>query len=203
MRTFYIASALFVLFIAYLLQKPIPKQQQVARSFSASEIDYLEKSFDYAMDSLKEGEFLDWSAAAVNGRISVGNAYESRKGATCRQYVEVARTHDAQKVTGGIACKRQGKDGWCRIQDQHAPQSCALEVMESSVAKQSRYAILRGSQMLDQAWSKVTGVDVKGMLPNAPHIKAPGMPDVTAPDVSMPDFEPGDFRPPMPWDPQK
>jgi hypothetical protein len=201
MRTFYIATALFTLFVLWLLNKPIPKQQPVARAFNGAEIDYLEKSFDYAMDTLKEGEYLDWSAAAVNGRISVGKVYESGKKATCRKYVEVARTYDAQKVDAGVACKRVGKDGWCRVHGEN-PQSCALEVAESSIMKQSRYAILQGSQMLDAAMAKTMGIDVKGMTPSAPQVGRPGVPSLgQMPEFQKPEFEPGDFRPPMPWDP--
>lgn len=148
MRTFYIATAVFVLLVAWLLHKPIPKQAQVARAFTDAEVEYLEKTFDYAMESLKAGEHMDWSAAAVNGRISVGKEYTSAQKIQCRNYIEIARTYDAQKVESGIACKRVGKDGWCRLNPDDA-QSCALEVAESSLIKRGRFSILQGNQMID------------------------------------------------------
>lgn len=201
MKVFYVLLALLALWVYSLLNKPIPKQQQVARAFTATEIDYLEQSFYYAMDTLKEGEYLDWSAAAVNGRITVGKPYESGKKALCRPYVEVARTYDAQKVDNGIACKRVGKEGWCRVHGEN-PQSCALETEESTITKQARYTILRGTQILDEGVAKLMGIDAKGMVPNAPNVNVRGMPSIgQVPEFQTPDFEPRDFRPPMPWDP--
>lgn len=203
MKTFYIALALFILFVAWLLNKPIPRKPQVARAFTAAEIDYLEKSFDYAMDNLKEGEYLDWSAAAVNGRISVGKTYTSSQKATCRPYVEVARTTTSQKVEHALACKRTGKDGWCRVYGENPP-SCALEEPESFITKQTRFAILQGNQMIDSAMGKIMGIDPKSMLPKMPSVDMPDMPGIgTLPDVSLPDIDPGDFRPSLPWDSKK
>lgn len=199
MRTFYIATAIFLLFIAWLLHKPIPRAPQVAREFTDSEIEYLEKTFDYAMETLKAGEHMDWSVAAVNGRISAGKEYVSTQKASCRNYIEIARTYDAQKVESGIACKRVGKDGWCRLNPDNA-QSCALEVAESSLAKRGRFAILQGSQMIDQLMGKRIDVDGSRLVPHAPSV---GLPAVNAPHMQKPDIEPGDFRPPLPWDPEK
>lgn len=199
MRTFYIASALFVLLIVWLLNKPIAHQRQVAREFTDSEIAYLEKSFDYAMDMLKPGEHMDWSVAAVNGRVSAGKEYTSTQKANCRQYVEISRTYEAQKVDSGIACKRVGKDGWCRIHGTNPP-SCALEITESTLKKRSRFAILRGTQIIDDLLGTSIGVDSNSLMPSAPRVHA-DIPSVGRPSISKPDIEPGDLRPPMPWDP--
>ncbi len=196
MRTFLIATVLFLAFIGWLLHKPIPKQVPVARAFTDAEVAYLEKSFDYAMDTLDEGQYLDWSTAGVNGRIAVGKPYTSKQKAICRNYIEVARTHDAQKVDSSIACKRQGKDGWCRVHGDN-PQSCALETEESTLKKRARFAILQGSQTIDQLMGTRVGIDTSGLTP---HIPKAYVPSIHAPDIQTPDLEPSDFRPPMPWD---
>lgn len=197
MRTFYIAAAIFTVFVIWLLNKPIPKREQVARAFTDAEIEYLEKSFDYAMDNTPKGEYLDWSVAAVNGRIAAGEEYTSKRNSECRRYVEVARTYEAQKVDSGIACKRQGdKEGWCRIHEGN-PETCALEVPESILKKRMRYAIMTGNQTIDRLLSTRIGIDTDGMIPHVPGIKTPYIGPIDTPDI---DIQPGDLRPPMPWD---
>ncbi|MDX2072950.1 MAG: hypothetical protein SFX19_01140 [Alphaproteobacteria bacterium] len=196
MRTFYITLAIIVAWVTWQLNKPITRAPQVARAFTDSEIDYLEKTFDYAMDNLKEGEYQDWSVAAVNGRISVGKHYVSKQKADCRHYVEVARTHDAQKVESGVACKRQGKAGWCRVHGDN-PQSCALEKLESPLKKRARFAILQGNQVIDDLLGTSVGVNTDGMVPHTPNLSAPS---VNTPQFERPDIDSSDFRPPMPWD---
>lgn len=200
MRTFYIALLLVALWVVWMLNKPIPQKARIAREFTDAEIEYLEKSFDYAMETLEDGKYFDWQAAAVNGRISAGKAYESSQKATCRPYVEIARTFDAQKVDSGIGCKRSNKEGWCRVHGEN-PQSCALEVQESMLTKRARFAIMQGTQMLDNTVSSVMGIDPASMLPKAPHMRMPSMPNVGPIDTpSAPDFDTRDLRPPMPWD---
>jgi hypothetical protein len=199
MRTFYIALTIFVLLVAWLLNKPIPKQASVVRAFNSAEIEYLEKSFDHAMDNLKPGEFLDWSAAGVNGRISAGDEYHSQRKAQCRPYIEVSRTYQAQKVESAVACKRAGKEGWCRIYGDN-PQSCALEKPESVLVKQARFSILQGEQVIDAATAAAMGLDPSAMMPEMPSVNAPEMPGVGMPGLPGIDIEPGDLRPPMPWD---
>ncbi len=204
MRTFYIATTVFVLFIAWLLHEPIPRAPQVARAFTDAEIDYLEKSFDYAMDMLNAGDHMDWSIAAVNGRISAGKQYTSTQKANCRNYIEIARTYDAQKVESGIACKRSGKDGWCRLNANDA-QSCALEVAESSIIKRSRFAILQGTQILDEAMGNAMSIDPKAMLPTMPHIRTPDMPNmpsIETPHIEKPDIS-GAVHSILPWNNSK
>lgn len=196
MRTFYITIAIVLLWVTWQLHRPIPKQAQVARAFTDSEIDYLEKSFDYAMDNVKAGGHLDWSAAGVNGRIAAGNPYQSTQKARCRNYIEISRTFDAQKVDSGIACKRSGKDGWCRVHGKD-PQSCALEVAESSAIKRARFAILQGNQMIDDGMSKRLNIDTSRLIPSMPDVSAPNMPSFDMPDFEKPDIS---LRPPMPWD---
>lgn len=198
MKTFYIASALFILFIAYLLNKPIENKGDVARAFSDSEILYLERVFDYAMNNLKAGESMDWKITATNGRITAGESYESTQGANCRNFVEVSRTQTAQKVDSGVACQRAGNDGWCRVYGDN-PKSCALEVAESMVRKKARYAILTGIQTIDSVLgTRVGGVDTSGLNPTVPPINRPSLGKL--PDIDTPDIKPSDLRPPMPWD---
>lgn len=196
MRTFYITLALVVCWVAWQLHKPIPKQAQYAREFTDSEIEYLERSFDYAMDNLKSGEQFDWSTAGVNGRIAVGDEYQSKQKATCRNYIEIARTYDSQKIDSGIACKRDDEDGWCRLHIGNA-ESCALEVAESPYAKRMRYAILQGNQILDEVMATRVHVDTSKLIPKAPHITVPSIGPI---DVPHPDLGDISLRPPLPWD---
>lgn len=186
MRTFYITLAIVVAWVAWQLNKPIPKKQQVARAFTDAEVEYLEKTFDYAMDNLKAGEHMDWSAAAVNGRIAAGAPYTSKQKADCRNYVEVARTYNAQKVESGIACKRSGKEGWCRLHMNDA-ESCALEVAESSLIKRARFAILQGNQIIDKMMGTRVEMDTNGLVPSMPSVRTPDMPSVEMPHIEQPD----------------
>lgn len=194
MKTFYISVAIFIALVAWLLNKPIPKQAQVARAFTDAEVIYIDKSFDYAMDNLKEGEHADWSTAGVNGRISVGQLFKSKLKADCRNYVEIARTYDAQKTESGVACKRHDEEGWCRLPTK-VPQSCALEVTESSITKRTRYAIMQGSQMIDRALGTSVNVSNDHLAPPVPTVPSiGGLPEVHAPDIST------DVHLPAPWE---
>ncbi len=198
MRTFYIASSLFILLILWLVNKPIESNQQIAREFQDAEISYREKSFDYSMDNLKSGQFHDWAVAGVNGRIAAGDLYTSKQKISCRNYVEVSRTHEAQKVESGIACKRADKSGWCRVKIGD-PESCALENTESALAKRLRFSIMQGNQTIDNATGKHVNINSNNLTPSAPtNITIPSLGPL--PEIKSPDFDPADLRPPMPWD---
>lgn len=195
MRTFYISLAIFIALVAWLLHKPIPEPAQGARALTDSEVLYVEKTFNYAMDNLKQGEHMDWSVAGINGRISVGKLYQSKMKVECRNYVEIARSYVAQNTEAGIACRRQGNEGWCRL-GPNVPQSCALEVMESSFSKSMRFAAMQGSHMIDSALGTNVNVGSDGLAPPTPTISGigGGLPDVNMPDVG------GDVHVPAPWE---
>lgn len=199
MRTFYISVAVFIAIVAWLLNKPIPKQSQVARAFTDAEVEYIEKSFDYAMDTLKPDEHFDWSVAGVNARISASSSFVSSQKADCRYYVEVMRTADDQRTENGIACKRTDEDGWCRVVGDNVPQSCALEKTASQEAKRARFAIMQGVQVVDEMLGGNVSVSGDGLAPSRPGgISGPGFSP-----VEKPDLKPSDFRPPMFWEKEK
>ena len=204
MRTFYISLGLFLILLIWLLNKPIAHQAREFHGFNAPELHYLERNFDYAMDNLPAGKHYDWKTASVTGRIAASEPFESKAKATCRAYTEVYVTSKRQGLTKGYGCKRQGKDGWCRLDAQDV-QSCALEELEWSVSKRARIAMMQGGQLVDQTTGMVKRE--AGQLANdVNNLHGPSVPD--APDISMPSFEMPDidlkdFRPPMPWDSEK
>ena len=204
MRTFFISLGLFLLLLVWLLNKPIERQAREFRGFSAPELQYLERTFDYAMDNLPASKHYDWQTSSVTGRIAASEPFESQAKSICRAYTEVYVTSKRQGLTKGYGCKRQGKDGWCRLDAQDV-QSCALEDLEWSVSKRARIAMMQGGQMIDQATGMVSS-EANQLANDARNIHGPSIPDapnVSMPSFSAPDIDLKDFRPPMPWDPEK
>lgn len=199
MRIFYISLTIFVLIVAWLLNKPIPKQPVVARAFTDAEVEYIEKSFDYAMETLKDGDAFDWSAAGVNARISASAIFLSNQKADCRHYVEIMRTADSQRTEKGLACKRSGEQGWCRL-SYDVPQSCALEKTDSQLAKRARFSIMQGAQMIDGLLGNDVSMGNGGLAPSSPTIDPI---NTGRPNVEKPKVTPHDFHPPMPWEKSK
>ncbi len=87
---------------------------------------YRTKVFDYAMESVAKDQSYTWTSPNASGIITVEDFYISKSKSDCRKYVEVYRVGKEQFDSIGVACRRNGADGWCRIPPGGA-QTCALE----------------------------------------------------------------------------
>jgi hypothetical protein len=96
--------------------------------------DYYFSLFDYTMDNIKEEKPFHWEVGGVKGDISVGKKYTSKSKYVCRDFIETFVVNKEHGKSEGVACKRKGKDGWCRLkrEDVH---TCALETPQSTTDK--------------------------------------------------------------------
>ena len=176
-----------------------PPPLTYSASFSAlsdAEKAYYEKMFDYSMDMMRPGQGYDWQTYGGKGKITAGEPFVSKSNVHCRPFDEVFYAGETPYRYEGIACKRQGREGWCRLKKTDAL-TCALERMESPVTKGARQVILKGGEVVDS----IAGTNIGGGadVPSG-SVSAPGGPSLNAPDVKSPKLEPKDFRPPMPWE---
>jgi hypothetical protein len=94
---------------------------------SAVEKDYYVKVFEYVMDTITTKEPYPWKSSDNNiGAISVGETFTSKSKAICRPYSETFDVGGYKGTNEGIACKRVGNEGWCRLKKTDAL-TCALE----------------------------------------------------------------------------
>jgi hypothetical protein len=91
-----------------------------------AEREYYDKSFDYALETLKDDGVYEWRTATANGVIRAGKRFISKSKSTCRSFSE---SYTLGKYSGGMkgfGCKREGKDGWCKLRES-SMLSCAFE----------------------------------------------------------------------------
>ncbi len=94
---------------------------------SAPEKDYYIQLFNYLMDHHSAAEPHLWRTSdTTSGAIAAGEVFISKSKATCRPYSETYNIGGYQGEQQGIACKRIGSDGWCRLKKTDAL-TCALE----------------------------------------------------------------------------
>lgn len=95
-------------------------------TLSDAEKVYYLQSFDYAMSMMADGQTHTWESFNGKGTIAPRQLYTSKSKANCRQFSENFTIGGYAGTQEGIACKRNGKDGWCRIKSGNV-ESCALE----------------------------------------------------------------------------
>lgn len=91
-----------------------------------AEQDYYLKSFDYALDTLKNDAIYEWRTATSEGAIRAGKRFVSKSNATCRSFSETYSLSGISGKMSGFGCKREGKDGWCKLREGNML-SCAFE----------------------------------------------------------------------------
>ena len=74
---------------------------------------------------LRAGSTYDW-ASYERGGIGVGKLFVSKSGSNCRDFTENYTVQGQAATDRGIACKRSGKDGWCKLREGNAT-TCAME----------------------------------------------------------------------------
>jgi len=91
------------------------------------EKQYYIQVFDYVMTNLNAKDKYDWKSSDPNlGTIVVGETFISKSSSTCRAFSESYIIGDNKSTAEGIACKREGNEGWCRLKKTDA-QTCAME----------------------------------------------------------------------------
>ncbi|MBY0407642.1 MAG: hypothetical protein K2Q01_08110, partial [Rickettsiales bacterium] len=119
-------TALFIallLIAAPALAKTAPSSLSL---LSDAEKSYYDQIFGYSMDNLQAGQKYDWKSYSGQGSIVVQDIFVSKSGYPCRGYAETFTVQAQDGAYRGIACKRQGKDGWCRLKPGNA-NTCAME----------------------------------------------------------------------------
>ena len=103
-------------------------------SLSDVEQAYYQQVFDYTMTAIPAGESYTWEGYNGKGTISVSKVFQSNMGSTCRSFSEVYTSNGVESSAQGTSCKREGKDGWCRLQRGDAA-TCAMEPPTNLVDK--------------------------------------------------------------------
>lgn len=141
-------------------QPPVATQQVGKASFNAltkAEQDFYHKSFDYAMETLKDNATYEWRTATAYGTITAGRHFISNSKATCRKFSETYAFASGSGTMQGVGCKRQGHEGWCKLKESDML-SCAFEPPETifeilDVKKgQATRTYSRGKNFLDSLW---------------------------------------------------
>lgn len=96
--------------------------------------DYYFRVFDYTMDNIKAGKSYHWDARVAKGDIAVGEKYLSKSQSICRNFTEIFEVGKQAEKNEGVACKRNGGNGWCKLKYQDA-RTCALENPQNTTDK--------------------------------------------------------------------
>lgn len=101
--------------------------ENLIKAMDSAERSYYFQMFDYSMSNAKAGEKREWKSYNSSGQFVAEVPFVSSSNATCRKYREtmVSGKYNAE-VKNGVACKRVGREGWCRLKEGDM-QSCALE----------------------------------------------------------------------------
>lgn len=115
------------LILAFCISSPAYAGQVSSLSLlSDAERSYYEQIFAYTMDNTAAGESYHWASYSGAGDIHVDAPFASKSGTTCRPYSETFTVQNTPGAYHGTACKRQGRDGWCRLKPGNA-NTCAME----------------------------------------------------------------------------
>lgn len=135
-----------------LLPPNLPSAQ-----LSEAEIVYYQQVYDYTMAVTKPDEPYAWQTYSSEGSITAGKIFVSKSGATCRNFSEQFRVNEVKGTAEGVACKRDGKEGWCRLKTADAL-TCAMEspanIIEG-VGKSVKDGVVAAKDMMVKAWGAV------------------------------------------------
>lgn len=118
----YVQTALlfFVLFL------PSVATANAVGDLPDAEQSYYLQMFDYAMNYKQEGEQQEWKTQHGNGSFTLKDRFTSKSGYDCRNFRETMDILGNKTSRNGVGCKRQGRDGWCKLKPSNA-MTCALE----------------------------------------------------------------------------
>lgn len=125
-----LALALWLMWGPMILSEtaPLPSNSPASKLSDVERV-YYRQVFDYTMDTVRAGGRYDWQTYSATGSITVSETFVSQSEARCRRFSENFVMGSLQETASGIACKRQGKDGWCRLHEKSAL-TCAMEPPE-------------------------------------------------------------------------
>lgn len=104
---------------------PIPPGSPIAQ-LSNVEQDYYRQVFDYVMTATDPGKSYLWETHSAHGKITPLKPFQSKLGSTCRNFKEEYVIGGVDSSGDGVACKRAGNSGWCRLNKNDAL-TCAME----------------------------------------------------------------------------
>jgi len=138
--SFYVLLAIFIIWIwPIIFQKSavdIPADSSL-RELTDVEQKYYREIFDYTMTAVPAGESFEWQTVNGMGKIHASTPFTSKSGAFCRNFWETYAIGGENGKNEGIACKRDGQEGWCRLKKTHAL-TCAMESPGGIVEKTVR-----------------------------------------------------------------
>ena len=148
-------------------------QGGVGSTMSEAEKTYYMQIFNHAMSHVFNGERYAWESYNSKGNISPTNTYASKSKSLCRHYKETFVIGSYSGKQEGVACKRNGKAGWCRLKPGNA-ETCAMEdgTLQLTFGELNVGKVDMG--LVDLSGMTVTipttNIDVQIELPDAPEL---------------------------------
>ena len=121
-----ITPAMLLLFFSFAPLQALAADAAQAPGLSSAEQSYYEKVFYYTMDNVQPGQKFDWASYSGKGTINVDAPFVSKSGSTCRNFSETYTVQGKEGAGKGVACKRGGEEGWCKLKTDNAL-TCAME----------------------------------------------------------------------------
>lgn len=123
----FIALFLLLLTAAPAFAAPVPHSiGRLYASLPQQERDYYITIFDYSMTHMRAKQAYEWKTTTASGSFTPDKPFEAN-GTVCRKFNETMSVDDRYSMaSSGLACKRQGKEGWCRLRAGDA-KTCAME----------------------------------------------------------------------------
>lgn len=124
----YIVIAIVAWFLYMAFTRPsIPVAPgSSAAGLSPAELEYYRQVFDYTMTNIEAGKPYEWGSYGGKGAISPGVLFISKSQSACREFSENIQIGGRLETRDGIACRREGGNGWCRLRKDQAL-TCAME----------------------------------------------------------------------------
>ncbi len=172
-----IRPAIIVLALACLPVMAQAAGNPQTASLSSAEQAYYDMVFSYTMEVNEAGKPYAWESYNAKGSILPGERFVSKSGYTCRNFTQTFVIGGQNGKDGGVACKRLGRDGWCRLNHGNAL-TCAMEDSGPLIGTPGIPAINAPSV-------SVGGGNMDFRSPSMPH--TPNMPsNLEAPDSGEP-----------------
>lgn len=125
--TLSIIVATWVAIGGVLAQACLAAEPSPLAALTDPEKDYYEKVFDYTMDYVNAGTQYSWASYGGKGTIQAGEPFTSKSGTLCRNFSENFTVHNKQGIDKGFGCKRKGKKGWCKLDQDKEAKTCSFE----------------------------------------------------------------------------
>lgn len=139
---------------------------------SQEELAYHEQVFFYTLDHMADGQGYDWKTYSASGRVTAQKPFTSKSGYYCRAFEESYSIAGQNSGDKGIACKRQGRDGWCRLKETQAL-TCALELPADPSLNMAGQQVTIPGVNVGGRGAGGSGADGPDVNVNAPHVESP------------------------------